>query len=128
MKHYSRILFNGAVKPTLIVGLLAAILSFAFSGSGGLKASLLATSIVFIFFAIHLFLAKVTSYLDPKLTFAIMMLIYLLKVSLLFLLVSANLSVDRTIFALVATAVTIAWLGGEAKAYWRLGGTHGGKR
>ena len=130
MKHYSRILFNGAVKPALIVGALAAIVALAFSGLIGLKASLLATLIVFIFFAIHLFLAKVTTYLDPKMTFVIMMHSYFLKVIviLLFLVLARNLELDRTVFALVATAVTIAWISGEVKAYWRLGGARGDKR
>ena len=61
MKHYSRTLFNGAVKPALIVGALSAIVASITSGSNGLKGSLLATLIVFIFFAIHLLLAKVTT-------------------------------------------------------------------
>jgi len=130
MKHYSRILFNGAVKPALIVGALAAIAALAFSGLSGLKASLVATLIVFVFFAIHLFLAKVTTHLDPKMTFVIMMHSYFLKVIviLLFLVLARNLELDRTVFALVATAVTIAWIGGEVKAYWRLGGARGNKR
>ena len=129
MKHYSRTLFNGAVRPALIVGAIAALISFITSGPNGLKASLLATLIVFIFFAIHLFLAKVTSYLDPKMTFVIMMHSYFLKiiVILLFLVLARNLSVDRTVFALVATAVTIAWISGEVRAYWRLGGARGSK-
>ena len=130
MKHYSRILFNGAAKPALIVGILAALVALMISGLSGLKASLLATLIVFIFFAIHLFLAKVTTYLDPKMTFVIMMHSYFLKVIviLLFLVLARNLELDRTVFALVATAVTIAWIGGEVKAYWRLGGARGDKR
>ncbi len=129
MKHYSRTLFNGAVRPALIVGAIAALISFITSGPNGLKASLLATLIVFIFFAIHLFLAKVTTYLDPKMTFVIMMHSYFLKiiVILLFLVLARNLSVDRTVFALVATAVTIAWISGEVRAYWRLGGARGSK-
>jgi hypothetical protein len=130
MKHYSRILFNGAAKPALIVGILAALVALMISGLSGLKASLLATLIVFIFFAIHLFLAKVTTYLDPKMTFVIMMHSYFLKVIviLLFLVLARNLELDRTVFALVATAVTIAWISGEVKAYWRLGGARGDKR
>ena len=130
MKHYSRILFNGAAKPALIVGILAALVALIISGLSGLKASLLATLIVFIFFAIHLFLAKITTYLDPKMTFVIMMHSYFLKVIviLLFLVLARNLELDRTVFALVATAVTIAWIGGEVKAYWRLGGARGDKR
>jgi hypothetical protein len=130
MKHYSRILFNGAAKPALIVGALAATVAFVTSGMNGLKASLLATVIVLIFFAIHLFLAKVTTYLDPKMTFVIMMHSYFLKVIviLLFLVLARNLELDRTVFALVATAVTIAWISGEVKAYWRLGGARGDKR
>ena len=130
MKHYSRILFNGAAKPALIVGILAALVALMISGLSGLKASLLATLIVFIFFAIHLFLAKITTYLDPKMTFVIMMHSYFLKVIviLLFLVLARNLELDRTVFALVATAVTIAWISGEVKAYWRLGGARGDKR
>jgi hypothetical protein len=130
MKHYSRTLFNGAAKPALIVGALSTIVALITSGLNGLKASLLATLIVFIFFAIHLFLAKVTTYLDPKMTFVIMIHSYFLKiiVILLFLVLARNLSVDRTVFALVATAVTIAWVSGEVRAYWRLGGARGGKR
>lgn len=130
MKHYSRILFNGAAKPALIVGILAALVALIISGLSGLKASLLATLIVFIFFAIHLFLAKITTYLDPKMTFVIMMHSYFLKVIviLLFLVLARNLELDRKVFVLVATAVTIAWIGGEVKAYWRLGGARGDKR
>lgn len=130
MKHYSRTLFNGAAKPAFAVGVLAAVVAFITSGLNGLEASLLATLIVLIFFAIHLFLAKVTTYLDPKMTFVIMLHSYFLKVIviLLFLVLARNSSVDRTVFALAATAVTIAWISGEIKAYWRLGGARGGKR
>ena len=71
-----RQLLRGALTPTLIVGLVALILSTFLKGMSGFVGALLAQAIVLIFFAAHLVVARFTRDADPMTTMALAMASY----------------------------------------------------
>ena len=112
-------LLRGALIPSFAVGVVAiAIATFA-QGKAGLFGALLAQFIVVIFFAVHLFVSRLSTKLDPLSTFALALFSYFAKLLLLtgFLIALTRLtsreSIDRASFGLTAIALTFAWLGGE---------------
>jgi hypothetical protein len=130
MKHYSRIFLTGAAKPAAITALLGTTITTYLNGVKGLIAGAIASTLVVAFFLVHILLAKATSTMDPRATYAIVMASYFLKVLVMvvFLVVIGNFDLDRRSFAAVALAVTLGWLGGEIRAYLKLGGGYGSSR
>jgi len=119
-------LLRGALIPSLAVGVVAiAIATFA-QGKAGFFGALLAQFVVVIFFAVHLFVSRISNHLDPMSTFALALFSYFAKLFLLtgFLIALTRLtsrdSIDRTSFGLTAVALTFAWLGGEIASYLKL--------
>ena len=119
-------LLKGALRPTLIVGAVAIIISTFVQGRSGFTGALLAQAVVFIYFVVHIFISKISRNLDPMSTMALAMFSYFAK----FLLLGAFLwalttytdrsSIDRTSFGVTAIALTFAWLGGEIASYLKL--------
>ncbi|GDX23911.1 hypothetical protein LBMAG10_05760 [Actinomycetes bacterium] len=130
MKHYSRIFLNGAAKPAAITALLGTAITTYINGVKGLIAGAIAATLVVAFFLVHILLAKVTATMDPRATYAIVLAAYFLKVLVMvvFLVVIGNFDLDRRSFAAVALGVTLGWLGGEIRAYLKLGGGYGSSR
>ena len=119
-------LWRGALLPSLLTALLSVLIGYLVRGSAGLAASLLASLTVIIFFSVHLIVARISQSLDPASTMLVAMLSYFLKVALMaiFLILVTRLtepeSIDRPTFAVVALALTTAWLAGEIRAFLRL--------
>lgn len=119
-------LWRGALLPSLLTALLSGLIGYLVRGSAGLAASLLASLTVIIFFSVHLIVARISRSLDPTSTMLVAMLSYFLKVALMaiFLILVTRLtepeSIDRPTFAVVALALTTAWLAGEIRAFLRL--------
>jgi hypothetical protein len=119
-------LLKGALRPTLIVGAVAIIISTFVQGRSGFTGALLAQAVVFIYFVVHIFISKISRNLDPMSTMALAMFSYFAK----FLLLGAFLwalttytsrsTIDRTSFGASAIALTFAWLGGEVASYLKL--------
>jgi hypothetical protein len=119
-------LLKGALRPTLIVGAVAIIISTFVQGRSGFTGALLAQAVVFIYFVVHIFISKISRNLDPMSTMALAMFSYFAK----FLLLGAFLwalttytsrsTIDRTSFGASAIALTFAWLGGEIASYSKL--------
>ena len=119
-------LLKGALRPTLIVGAVAIIISTFVQGRSGFTGALLAQAVVFIYFVVHIFISKISRNLDPMSTMALAMFSYFAK----FLLLRAFLwslttytsrsTIDRTSFGASAIALTFAWLGGEIASYLKL--------
>lgn len=119
-------LLKGALRPTLIVGAVAIIISTFVQGRSGFTGALLAQAVVFIYFVVHIFISKISRNLDPMSTMALAMFSYFAK----FLLLGAFLwalttytsrsTIDRTSFGASAIALTFAWLGGEIASYLKL--------
>jgi len=130
MKHYSRIFLTGAAKPAAITALVGTAITTYLNGVKGLIAGAVASTLVVAFFLVHILLSKATATMDPRATYAIVMASYFLKVLVMvvFLVVIGNFDLDRRSFAAVALAVTLGWLGGEIRAYLKLGGGFGSSR
>ena len=89
-------------------------------------AAVIALLLVFIFFSVHLLVAKISKDVEPVLTMLFAMFSYFAKVILLGVLLfliskfTAPSTVDRTSFGICAILITLAWLIGEIRAYLKL--------
>ena len=119
-------LWRGAIIPALTVAVLGNVIAFAVRGISGLIAGIFSLVIVVIFFAVHLAIAKVADRLDPTMVMVLAMGSYIVKVTFmgLFLVLTMKLTepkfLDRPTFAVMAIAITSAWLAGEIRAFLKL--------
>ena len=117
---------KGALIPASAVGLIGLIIATIVKGRSGFYGGLLAQALVVIFFAVHLLVSKYSSKMDPIGVMAMAMLSYFAKIIILgalFLIVLQNISektLNRAAFGIIAILVTIAWLAGEVRAFFRL--------
>ena len=119
-------LLRGALIPSFAVGAVAIAIATVLQGKAGFFGAMLAQFIVVIFFAVHLFISRLSTKLDPLSTFALALFSYFAKLLLLtgFLIGLTHLTsretIDRASFGLTAIALTFAWLGGEIASYLKL--------
>jgi len=119
-------LLRGAVRPTLIVGVVAVALFSALRGLSGFYGAVLAQFIVAIYFVVHILVSRLTRNLDPISTMAMALFSYFAKLFFLglFLWALAKYTdrdvIDRLSFGVAACALTVAWLGGEVASYLKL--------
>jgi len=121
-----RDLLRGALIPSLIVGVIAIIVSTIVIGSSGFMGALLAQLVVVMYFAVHIGVSKISRNLDPMSTMALALFSYFAKFILLgaFLYVLTRMtsreSIDRGAFGITAITLTFTWLGGEIRSYLKL--------
>ena len=126
IENSNKALWRGALIPSMILGILALIVSTILNGSAGLFGSALATFTVVIFFSVSLLVGRLTKNADPISTMALAMFSYFSKILLLgammFLIgkFTNDSDINRMSFGLSAIALTFAWLGGEIRAYLKL--------
>lgn len=126
IKSSNQAMLRGAAIPAVIVAAVMVVVFMLTSGSSGAVGALLATLTVLIFFSVSLLVGLVTKDADPIGTMALAMLSYFTKLLLMAGLLiavtrlSAPESVDRRAFGLSALAITLAWLTGEVRAFFRL--------
>ena len=119
-------LLRGAVKPTVITGLISVIVSAILAGLPGLYGALLAQFIVVIFFAVTLGVSKISKDLDPLSTMGLALFSYTTKLLFVgvFLWAITNFTeretINRTSFGVAAILLTLSWLGGEIASYMKL--------
>ena len=119
-------LLRGAVRPTLMVGVVAVALFSALRGLSGFYGAVLAQFIVAIYFVVHILVSRLTRNLDPISTMAMALFSYFAKLFFLglFLWALAKYTdrdvIDRLSFGVAACALTVAWLGGEVASYLKL--------
>ncbi len=117
---------KGALIPATFVGLIGLIIATVVKGKSGFYGGLLAQALVVIFFAVHLLVSKYSSKMDPIGVMAMAMLSYFAKIIILgalFFLVLNNISektLNRASFGTIAILVTIAWLSGEVRAFFKI--------
>lgn len=122
----NKAMWRGALIPSISVSVLAIITSTALRGLSGLWGSSLAAFTVVIFFSVSLLVARLTKSADPIATMALAMFSYFTKLLLIagFLLIVTRLTdesdVDRTSFGVSALAISIGWLAGEVRAFFKL--------
>ena len=126
MENSNSAMWRGALIPSVVVTILAAVISWSASGTSGLFGALLASFTVLIFFSVSMLVAKFTKDVNPIATMALAMFSYFTKLFFmaLFLIAVTRLtspeSVDRRAFGVSALAIAFAWLGGEVRAFLRL--------
>ena len=119
-------LWRGAIKPAALVAVIGLIAGTLIKSRSGFWGAALGALTVLIFLSIHLVISRLTVNLDPMATMAIAMFSYFTKVLVMggfLILVSQTTSdttVNRATFAACALAITVAWLGGEIRAFMRL--------
>ena len=120
------IMMKGALKPSLVVGILGLIISTWLQGSAGLFGALLAQLVVLVFFLVNIGVASMTKSTDPIATMALAMFSYFSKILILGAMMFAigkftdDEEIHRMSFGITAIALTFAWLGGEIRAYLKL--------
>ena len=96
------------------------------NGRSGAFGALLASITVIVFFSIHLLVARISRNLDPMATMALAMFSYFAKVIFMgvFLLLVTRFTdrstIDRASFAICAILITMAWLAGEIRSFFKL--------
>jgi hypothetical protein len=121
-----RDLLRGALIPSLVVGVIAIIISTITQGNPGFMGALLAQLVVVMYFAVHIGISKISRNLDPMSTMALALFSYFAKFILLgaFLYVLTRMtsreSIDRGAFGITAITLTFTWLGGEIRSYLKL--------
>jgi hypothetical protein len=117
---------RGALIPSLVVGVIAIIISTITQGNPGFMGALLAQLVVVMYFAVHIGVSKISRNLDPMSTMALALFSYFAKFILLgaFLYVLTRMtsreSIDRGAFGITAITLTFTWLGGEIRSYLKL--------
>lgn len=125
-KTNERDLMRGALVPTFAVGIVGIIAAALIRGKAGLLGALLAQLVVVMYFTVHLVVSAISRKLDPLTTFALAIFSYFAKIALLGLFLwlltrfTSRESIDRTSFAVVALALTVAWLAGEIRSFLKL--------
>lgn len=125
-KTNERDLMRGALIPTFAVGLIGIVAAALIRGKAGLLGALLAQLVVVMYFTVHLVVSAISRKLDPLTTFALAIFSYFAKIALLGLFLwlltryTSRETIDRTSFAVVALALTVAWLAGEIRSFLKL--------
>jgi len=119
-------LLRGALFPTVITGVVSIVASLALAGLPGLYGAFLAQFIVVIFFAVTLWVSKLSKNLDPLSTMGLALFSYTTKLLLIgvFLWVLTTYTdreaINRTSFGVAAILLSLSWLGGEIASYMKL--------
>jgi hypothetical protein len=119
-------LLRGAVIPTAITGIISIVASSVIAGLPGFYGAFLAQFIVVIFFAVTLWVSKLSKNLDPLSTMGLALFSYTTKLLLVgvFLWALTNYTdreaINRTSFGVAAILLTLSWLGGEIASYTKL--------
>jgi ATP synthase protein I len=119
-------LLRGAIIPTAVTGVVSMLASLVLAGLPGLYGAFLAQFIVVIFFAVTLWVSKLSKNLDPLSTMGLALFSYTTKLLLIgvFLWVLTTYTdreaINRTSFGVAAILLALSWLGGEIASYMKL--------
>lgn len=119
-------LLRGAVRPSLVVGIILILFFTIFRSTAGFYGAILAQIIVVIYFVVHILVSRLTRNLNPISTMMMVLISYFAKLILLgfFLWALGEYTdyevIDRLAFGISACALTLAWLGGEIVSFLKL--------
>lgn len=125
-KSSDTVLWRGAILPASSLALISIIVMSLLNGRSGAFGALLASITVIVFFSIHLLVARISRNLDPMATMALAMFSYFAKVIFMgvFLLLVTRFTdrstIDRASFAICSILITMAWLVGEVRSFFKL--------
>jgi len=120
------LMLRGALIPTAITGVVSILASSVLAGLPGFYGAFLAQFIVVIFFAVTLWVSKLSKNLDPLSTMGLALFSYTTKLLLIgvFLWVLTTYTdreaINRTSFGIAAILLALSWLGGEIASYMKL--------
>lgn len=109
-----------AAVPTAIAGAVVAVVGFAARGSSGAIGGLVGALLVLVFFALGQWVLHRVIATNPQAAMSVAMVMYLVKIGVLFLLlvVFQNTTLfDTKVFAGAIVACTLVWLAAETWAY-----------
>lgn len=121
--NYEMTIWRLASKVSGLVAVIAIVGCSLGFGIDGFWGSLLGSSVVVIFFAIHLAVSSLTRNMEPIATMSLVMFSYIAKVLGLaaFLIAFRGATfIDERAFGVSAICVTAAWLAGEIRAFVKL--------
>ena len=113
-------LIRKAAIPTVVAALLAVIVGGIAKGSAGAIGALIGGSIVVIFFTIGQVVLNNVIKKNPSMAMSVAMLMYLVKVAVLFALMLAfkhTSAFDTKVFASTILLCTLVWTGAEMWAF-----------
>lgn len=116
-------LFRGAVRPTLVVGVVVLAGATILAGGRGALGAVIGIALVVAFFGVGLLILRHTARTNPRAVMAVALMSYVVKVTLLALmlvLLGRTELFDRGAFAAATLACALAWLAGEVLTFWRL--------
>ena len=122
----SRAMLNGALAPSLIVGIFSLLIWTWVKGRPGLYGSIIAQGLVLIFFILNISVWYLTKNAKPYLSLLVAWGMYFAKLLILGIFVylldqhTNNSQVSRPAFGATAIALTFAWLFGETRAFLKL--------
>jgi ATP synthase protein I len=125
-KSSDSILWQGAILPASITSIVSIIFFTLLQSRSGTYGALLASVTVIIFFSVHLLVARISRNLDPMVTMALAMFSYFVKVIFMgvFLFLVTKMTdpstINRGSFAITAILITMAWLFGEIRSFFKL--------
>jgi hypothetical protein len=125
-KSSDTVLWQGAILPASSLALISIIVMSLLNGRSGAFGALLASITVIVFFSIHSLVARISRNLDPMATMALAMFSYFAKVIFMgvFLLLVTRFTdrstIDIASFAICAILITMAWLAGEIRSFFKL--------
>ena len=122
----SKAMLNGALVPSLIVGICSLFIWTFAKGQPGLYGSIIAQGLVLIFFILNISVWYLTKNAKPYLSLLVAWVMYFAKLLILGIFVflldkyTNNSQVSRPAFGATAIALTFAWLFGETRAFLKL--------
>ena len=109
-----------AAIPTVLVGVIAVVIAGLLRGTQGLVGALLGSVIVVAFFAAGQLILEAVMKRNPTVAMTVAMLMYLVKIGILFILLMAfknTKAFDTKIFALTILVCTLVWTAAEVWAF-----------
>ena len=113
-------LIRKAAIPTAVAGVITTGISFALRGSSGAIGALIGSAIVLIFFTVGQVVLNQVIRKNPSMAMSVAMLLYLIKVAVLFGLLLAfknTTAFDTKVFASSILVCTLVWTGAEMWAF-----------
>lgn len=121
-RNIDALILRTAGGVTVVVGVIAAAIGWAVSGSQGLIGAVVATVIVLGFFSIGQFTLGAVLRNNPQMALTVALLIYLVKVGVLLVLIillADTTMFDTKVFAATIVIGTLAWTGAEVWVFAR---------
>jgi ATP synthase protein I len=109
-----------AAIPTVVIGVVAAVVASFLRGSSGLVGAILGSVIVVIFFAAGQLILEAVMKRNPTVAMSVAMLMYLVKIGILFILLLAfknTKAFDTKVFAMTILVCTLVWTAAEVWAF-----------